>query len=756
MKKSLLIAWFALLLTLACAGPALADGIIIPIPRPPRPAPPLRSLAIKYHRVSVAIQDQVAVTHVDQVFLNESAYDMEGEYIFPLPEGASISQFAMWVDGHKLEAQVLEADEAREIYEEIVRQQRDPALLEYAGRNAFRARIYPIPAHGEKRIELEYTEVLPLDQGLVRYTYPLNTEKFSTRPLEDVSVTVKIASRQAIQAVYSPSHEVAVQRPSDTQAEAVYAEKDATPDRDFTLYYAVSANDLGVNLLSYKEEGEDGFFLLLAAPNAKVEARQVIAKDVFLILDISGSMRGEKLTQAMAAAEYILSNLNPSDRFNVVAFSTGTRHYARGLRPAKESAAARTFVRDLVAGGGTNIGQALDETLSQTQTGRPQMILFLTDGLPTEGQRDPDKIIARVSELAGEDVRLFCFGVGYDVNTTLLDTIAQRHHGTTVYVRPSEDIEQAVSSFYSKISDPVLADVSLDFGAVRVEEVYPNPLPDVFTGGQLVVVGRYREAGTATLTLRGVVNGQVMSYTYPDIRFRNQGGADFIPRLWATRKIGHLLTEIRLHGSEAELVDEIVALGTRYGIATPYTSFLVDESEDTVAWRDQQNGAAPLPTAVYRGRGKPDGGVGGGGAPAVSAAPASGEREVEKSIAQQEMREADRAAAPEGEQVRAVGDKTFALRDGVWTDTTYDPKTMTPERIAFGSERYFEIVRERPEWGKYLALGEQVILVWQGKAYHIGASGQAAPQPAANANAPRPTPTPKPSAWDEWWRGLFD
>jgi Ca-activated chloride channel family protein len=751
MSKYARISLMICLLFFAFGIQVLADGIIIPIPpRPPTPTPPLRSLAIKYHHVTVTIQDQVVTTHVDQVFVNESGHDLEGEYLFPLPADASISRFALWVDGVPVEGRVLDRDEARDIYEDIVRQQRDPALLEYVGHNAFRAHIYPIPAHGERRVELEYEQVLQADQGLLRYTYPLSTEKFSTRPLEEVRVTVDIRSREALKAVYSPSHPIEVDK-DDHTAQARYSDEQVIPDRDFVLYYTVGAEELGANLLSYQPDGEDGFFLLLLAPPATAETEELVARDVFFVLDTSGSMRGEKLQQAKAAARYVLDNLNPEDRFNIIAFSSSTSHYARGLQPASDVRGARQFIQELEAGGGTNIARALEETLAQTSDERPQVLVFLTDGLPTEGERDAGKIIARVSEIAGENVRLFTFGVGYDVNTMLLDALAQNHHGTGSYVRPEEDIESAVSSFYEKISKPVLADVALDFGRVQVEDVYPYPLPDLFAGGQLVVVGRYRQGGSAILTLSGTINDERVAYPFPNVRLQTEADSsqatDFIPRLWATRKIGYLMSQIQLHGAEDELIDEIIDLSVRYGIVTPYTSFLVDETEDaltTEGRRDLAERELAAPPVDADGRA------------GLAAAPASGEGAVEKSITQNMLRGADVVAQSDEERVRIVGDKTFVLRDGIWTDTTFDPARLEPERVALGGERYFALLDEHPEWRRYLALGPEVILVWEGQAYQIDPNAAPEPTPATPQPSAHTAPTPA-GFWQqlqEWWANL--
>ncbi|NLG26608.1 MAG: VWA domain-containing protein [Chloroflexi bacterium] len=754
MRRLISIAVLSLLFWFA-AAPVAADGIIIPIPVPPHPAPPLRALAIKYHRVTVTIDNQVATTHVDQVFVNESNTDLEGEYLFPIPEGATVSRFAMWVDGQPLEAQVLSADEARRIYEEIVAQRRDPALLEYTERGAYRARIYPIPARGETRVELEYSEVLPLDAGLVRYVYPLNTERFSTRPLQDVSVTVRLVSRDPLLSLYSPSHPIETSRTSDG-ATVRYHDEDVRPDKDFVLYYQVSDDALAANLLSYKEAGEDGFFLLLLAPRADLQAREVVARDVFFVLDTSGSMRGDKLAQAKAAARYVLTHLQPADRFNVISFGSSTRLYARDLRPASEAEDAARWVGELAAGGGTNILRALSETLAQARSDRPQVVLFLTDGLATEGEVDTIGILEGVRSQAPEGLRLFTFGVGYEINTALLDSLAQEQHGAGSYVRPEEDIEHAVSALYDKISSPVLVDLALDFGAVQVEDAYPYPLPDLFAGGQLVVVGRYRSGGATSITLSGAVNGERQQLRFPGVQFAETGGPDFIPRLWATRKIGHLLTQIRLYGPEQELVDEVVALSVRYGIVTPYTSFLIDETEDALSEEGRQSIAervyqeAPAAGAALDGRGT--------GAPTAAV---SGEAAVTKSEAHDALREAEVPAEQATEQVRYVGAKTFVLRDRVWTDTTWDPTKLQPEPVPFAGERYYQLVRANPSWGRYLALGPEVILVQDDHAYQIVPNDARTAPPHEAQSTPAPaytTATPEPrgdrSLW-EWLHGLL-
>lgn len=682
--------------------PAAADGIIIP------DRPDMNYLTVKYHRVTVTIADQVATTRVDQVFVNDTGATVEGTYLFPLPEEAAISEFAMWVNGERVAGRLLTREEARRIYDDIVRRQRDPALLEYVGRNLFQASIFPIMPGEERRIEIEYSEVLPVERGLVRYVYPLSTEKFSPRPLQDASVSVSIESREAIKAVYSSSHPVGIDRADDYRARVGWEARNVTPSKDFVLYYSVAEADLGVNLLSFKQRGEDGFFVLLVAPGVSVDTAQVVARDVILVLDTSGSMEGEKLQQAQDALVYVLDHLNTGDRFNIVAFSTGVQTFAREMRPATEAHDGIRFVRDLRAEGGTNIDRAMSSALDMAAVSeraeRPAIVIFLTDGLPTEGEVEPTVILRNAKAAARPNTRVFTFGVGDDVNTVLLDNMAREMRGASAYVRPGERIDEQVSAFYARVSTPVLADIALDVQGVTISDTYPYPLPDLFAGTQLVLVGRYRAGGPAGVTLNGTVNGRAQRFSYDDLTFRDAGGDDFIAPLWATRKIGYLLNQVRLHGESREVIESIVNLSIRYGIITPYTSFLVEEPDQALSETGRQGIAEDAYQALE----------------SAPTAPSTGAAAVRDSVAQGDLEKAQAPAAPAEQyaaQVRTVGDRAFVYRDGVWTDTTFDPERMTTTQLEFGSPAFFDFLSQNPAAGRFFALGERVIAVVDGVAY---------------------------------------
>ncbi len=717
----ILILLAALVSQFVLAPVARADGVIIVDPPQCDPActePVLIAdqLNIRSHRVNVTVADQVATTSIDQVFHNPNSWAAEGTYIFPIPPGAAISGFTMTVDGEPVEARILDADEARQIYDDIVRNLRDPALLEYIGEGAIQASVFPIPPGEDRRVEIEYGEIVPAEEGLSRYRYPLNTERFSAQLLEEVSVHVEVETAEPLRAIYSPSHDVAVDRPDDFHFAAGYEASDVRPDTDFELFWSVSPGAIDASVVSYYDESSDeGYFLLLAAPGIDQE-NEIVSKDVVVVLDTSGSMEGEKIEQAREALLYVLDHLNPDDRFNIVEFSTGAREFSRDLMPASEADDVVPEVERLAANGGTDINLALLSALDMVEPERPTMILFLTDGLPTEGEVDPGRIIDNVADAAPENVRLFAFGVGDDVDAILLDTLSSEHHGRTTYVRPGEALNEAVSSFYSGITAPVLANVELEVSDVEISDLYPAPLPDLFAGTQLVALGRYDEGGTATLTLSGEVNGEAREFSYP-VTFANDGGSEFLPRLWATRKIGYLINQIRLHGENDELVDAVVDLSLEYGIVTPYTSYLI--TEDDIVSEEARERAS---TAVYD---------------ATGSAPASGAVAVDRAQEVQALADADTAAplpqatyiSAEGESVSAAdvlryaGNRAFVLRDDVWTETTYNPDTMQTIDVSFASDEYFDLLSEHPELGDAFALGQQVVVVLGETAYRVTAEG---------------------------------
>ena len=443
-----------LLLTLsilcALATVAGAQGVIVPGPcrrcPDPLPVPLPRALPIKSIKIDTKISSQVATTHVEQVFRNDTNATLEGTYLFPIPESASVAEFAIWDGDRRLVGEVRSREEARRIYDEIVRRQRDPGLLEYAGKDLFQASIFPILPHSDKKLEITYTQVVRAEGGTVSYRYPLGTGRQLTQ-LGSVAGRVEIESKEPLRNVYSPTHAIDVKRSSDRRSLVSFESESGKEPQDFQLFYTISKEDFGLTLLTHREAGKQGYFLLMISPKDDWSEQEYSAKDVVFVVDTSGSMaEAGKMEKARAALLYGVRILRPQDRFNIISFAGEEHLMEPGLIPATDSGRARgeAFVNKLKPVGGTNINQSLLASLRQfsdTDRERPKMLVFMTDGLPTVDETNITKIVDNVRQASKPGVRLFTFGVGYDVNTALLDKLAAENGVVADYVEPKEDLE---------------------------------------------------------------------------------------------------------------------------------------------------------------------------------------------------------------------------------------------------------------------------------------------------------------------------
>src|ERR1041384_7694206 len=718
---------------------ASAQGVIVPgpcgrCPEIPRPITLPRALPIKSIKIDTKISSQVATTHVEQVFRNDTGATLEGTYLFPIPESASVAEFAIWDGDRRLVGEVRTREEARRIYDEIVRRQRDPGLLEYAGKDLFQASIFPIPPHSDKKLEITYTQVVHAEGGTVSYRYPLGTGRQLTQ-IGSVAGRIEVEGREPVRNVYSPTHAIDVKRSSDRRSLVSFESESGKEPQDFQLFYTISKEDFGLTLLTHREPGKQGYFLLMISPKDDWTDQEYSAKDVVFVVDTSGSMAGEgKMEKARAALLYGVRILRPQDRFNIISFA-GEEHLMEDrLIAADEKGRARgeAFVKGLKPVGGTNINQSLLASLrqfSEMDRERPKMLVFMTDGLPTVDETNVSRIIDNVSKATNRGVRLFTFGVGYDVNTALLDKLASENGGVADYVEPKEDLEVKVSSFFSKVNYPVLTDLQLDMGGAQTDLIYPRNIPDVFRGSQVTLIGRYSnesDLNAVHMKLSGKSGGAVRSYTYANLSFPLRTDAnDYLPRLWATRRVGWLMEQVRSNGEQKELRDEIVDLGTRYGIVTPYTSYLALEREE-VSRRDVNNMIMNEPP-------RPPKGMGMGGfrkMSEASAAPAptpmpqavTGADAIQQSKAAraQQERLVLKDEDTRTDAVKRVEGKTFYLIEGVWTDSEFKPETRLPETmLVFGSDEYFELLKKNPKLGSYFSLGERVIVILDGHVYKV-------------------------------------
>lgn len=554
-----------------------------PIPTP-GPRPILKGgvsfgLHMQSEQIKVDITDQVAKTYITQTFSNDTDRNLAGTYLFPLPEDTTFSSFSLHIDGKPVEGKILEAQEARTQYEQIVRSMVDPGLLEYADYKTVRARIFPIPAHGTKKVELEYTQILHAENGMLKYRFPLKAEGESS-PIDEVKIDAKLNSKQGLRTIWSPTHTISSNRADNNQAKVSMLAHNSIPDKDFLLYYSVSNKDLAANLLTHKNEGEDGYFLLTLTP--PVQSKEIIGKDIVLVADTSGSMQGDKIVQTKKALKYIVDALSPADKFSIVQFATDVESFKPQVVAAtpENKKAAAAFIDDLEARGGTNISDAMHTGLTMLNqvSDRPAYCVLMTDGEPTVGETNVSTLLKSIAPK--RDTRIFDFGVGYDVNTKLLNKLAEEHHGSAQYVEPSENLETALSGFYQKIKSPVLSNVSIAYDGITVKDVYPREVKDIFAGSQVLLLGKYKNGARATVNLTGKVNGVAKAYSFPLNFEGNSADHTYLPRLWAMRRIGHLTEVAQDNGDSKEVVDEIVALSKKYGIISNYTSFLVTDPSE--------------------------------------------------------------------------------------------------------------------------------------------------------------------------------
>jgi len=611
----------ALVAILIAAAPASAAGLLIP---EDKKLPPL---AMVHHRVYIAIDDQVAVTTVEQAFRNHTDRQLEATYLFPIPKGASVNKFTMWVGETETTGELLDSKKASQVYADIVRRTQDPAILEYMGNNVMRLKIFPVPPKKDQKVKISFTSVAPQDNQVVEYVYPLKTDGKGTRTLEEFSVKARIKSQHPIQNVYSPTHAIAITRNGDKEVSMSFERDQAVLDKDFQLFYSVGNKEIGITPLAHRPiSSEDGYFMLLVSPQLEVSKSIVIPRDLVLVLDTSGSMDNVKMDQARKALKHCLSNLNSGDRFAIVSFSTNVRKYRDALVEAngEQLDNAKKWVDGLKAGGGTAIQAALDSALEMRtkDEGRTFTVVFFTDGQPTIGEMKPEKIVKNVAANNSANTRIFTFGVGDDVNAALLDQLADNTKAISTYVRPAEDIEAKVTSLYGKISHPVLANVKLTTSEnIKVFEVYPPQMPDLFFGSQLVVLGKYSGSGPAAVKIAGQVGKEPREFAY-DVLFpaKTDGDREFVEHLWARRKVGFLLDQIRINGEQKELMDEMLGLAKKYGIATPYTSYLVvPDAPVPVASASTARfylGSEGAPDGRSVGAGRPAGAGAAGGAPA--------------------------------------------------------------------------------------------------------------------------------------------
>jgi Ca-activated chloride channel family protein len=692
--------------------PAYAQGWI-EMERPIDPALP-REIERVGSEVRISVNDRVARVEVEERFRNMGGRLAEGTYLYPMPGEAVFTNFSLWMGDQEVRGETMNAEQARSIYEDIVRRRKDPALLTFAGHGLIRAQVFPIQPGETRKVVLRYTQLLTRSGDAVRLRYALGNRG----PAGGTGFRVTLDHPASYGTPYSPTHSVETRRAGDRLEVTI----PVASTGDVELFLPLLKGLAGASLLTHAPGGEDGYFMLLLAPS-QAETGTSLPRDVTLVVDVSGSMSGTKLEQAKAALQQALGTLSPRDRFRLITFSSAVRRFRDDFAPATREnlTAAREYIDRLSAEGGTNIAGALEAALEpRNGPERLGLVLFVTDGLPSIGEQAPDRIAEQAAARRSAETRIFTVGIGHDVNTYLLDRLATSGRGSAEYVAPGSSVETAIGSLLAKLRYPAMVNLQIGETPVSLSQSYPAQLPDLFYGEELVVFGRYRGQGSGNIVITGERNGRRERLVVPAAFNAGEPENDFIPRLWAARQIGDLTRQIRLEGATPGLIDQVRQLGLRYGILTEYTSYLVQEPTDLVGpaapvplREDQMGGARNSPTQTGR--------------QAFERAQASSKLSDSKSLAAAE----DAIAAGAGSlpspasgvpTSRRIAGRLFVQRGRVWTDLAHADR-ITVTAIAAYSKAYFEMVRLLPEVAPYLSVGDEIVIAGRRASIRVGAEG---------------------------------
>ncbi len=641
---------------------SFSAGIIV-IPDVPPLGVQDKYLHVTSYRVHIDVRGNVAHVSIDEEFYNPYNARVEGIFLFPLPYETTVNKLSIKMGDKIIEGKIYEKDKARKLYEETVRKLIDPALLEYIGRSTYKASIAPISPEEKIGIHIEFIYTLSRIGHTYYVTCPLSGLKYSPEPVKSLVITGDIDGSENITNLYSPLY------PIDSQIEGSHAtfsmeKTDVRPEKDLLLYFSQDTKEVSSSFLVYKnKEEESGYFMFLVSSSPKMEESS-IPKDIIIVLDTSGSMLGNKIKQAKEALYFIIDRLKEDDRIKILAFSSSVRDLNTEWVSGGDKDSIRRLkneVEKIRAAGGTNIYDALSLSFSQEmRDDAAKYIIFLTDGMPTVGQVDEGEI-EKLTAKNIEDKRLFIFGIGDDVNLEFLTRLFRKGRGQGEFIL-EKDIETAISSFYSKIEDPMLSNIQIlypnDF-----YDIYPKDLQDLFWGQNLIIFGRYeKNRKKVTITLKGDAKEGKKTYVFqfePTPSLANS----FIPYLWAARKIGYLLEEIRLNGENEELVETIISLSKKYGIVTPYTSYFAKEKDNVLG--------QPAGFSNY------------------SMAPAPLKRKV---VLKEQALQKTEVLEEESDQIKRIKGRIFIKEDDYWIEEGYNKEKV--KEIKLFSNEYFKLLSE--------------------------------------------------------------
>jgi Ca-activated chloride channel family protein len=589
--------------TLTTLGAALLL-IAVLVPAPPAEAAGLLIadggfggvLEIEEHNVQVTFNNGIVVTEVTQVFVNTESRQVEALYTFPVPEGASVANFSMWINGKEMVGEVVEKQRAREIYNSYKQVRRDPGLLEQTDYKTFEMRIFPIGPKARQRVQIAYYQELGFDNDWATYVYPLATvtrRDIDSRTRGRFALTLDMKSQIPIVEVESPSHgnDFVVAQHADSYWQASLETDGGDLNRDVVLAFKMARPRTGLDLVTSRVPGEDGFFALSFTAGDELKGT-VDGMDYVFVLDVSGSMdRDGKLALSRSSIGAFIDALSETDRFELMSFNVTPETLFRKLEPAEQTARSEAldFLESRRARGGTVLQPALQLAYQYKSADRPLNVVILSDGMTESTEQS---VLLQMISTRPVGTRVFCIGVGNEVNRPLLSQLADEAGGLAAFVSRGDNFQRQAQAFRRKLLRPAASNVEIDIEGVGVSEVEPGDIPDLFHGAPLRLYGRYSSPGTARIHIRADIGGELLD-EWVELDFPEEDGSNpEIERMWAWHRIQQLLRQADRNGGRAKVVDEIVRLGEAFSIVTEYTSFLVLENDgEYKRWKIERRNA---------------------------------------------------------------------------------------------------------------------------------------------------------------------
>jgi Ca-activated chloride channel family protein len=556
---------------------------------------PKGDLPLVSQKIRVEIKNQVAVTTLEQIFYNPHDVTIQPNIRFPIHEKASVQGFSLTdSNGQTYEGTIEETNQATKEFNEAKEEGMMPAMAVQKKPGVFETSIGAIGPNSRATVVIEYSEILPYKSGKISYSLPFNVSSWQKKELDQVSVQISVADQKEIVSLISPSHDIYAQKVDANIWQANFERNNFLPNKDFSLDYEVKADEMAVNFLSTRPDSEkDGYFVLMLSPQEVIDQTDIADRDIVFIMDTSGSMSGNKLKQTKAAFDFFVNKLNENDRFGIVDFSDYAKSWNQELTQVSDKTRrfASEYIGRLHATGGTNIHEALMKALSffGPDENRTRAIIFLTDGEASAGITSTPRIVEDFKKANSLKVRTFTLGVGHGVNRSLLGQIAMENRGEALYLDARANLDTELKGFYQSISTPLLVDLKLDFGDMQISECFPEELPNVYKGTQLVVTGRYKSGGNAAIKLSGMLNSSKKEFPIEASFVESSSDNRFVARYWARTKADELMKQIKAFGEKPELKEQVIKLSKEYQFATPYTSFIAVSTQQVPQIKAESN-----------------------------------------------------------------------------------------------------------------------------------------------------------------------